>query len=382
LEKRRVVMKFVGGLVTVLLVVSCTATKKEGEQKAGWPSALRVKFVPDDRVVACGSTLKGSIKNNTGEKYSFEWTTEGKCGKLEVDSKKSYEATLLTGQCEKDCQEKLTIKAMGDETTYQAEFNISVAVPRSSELVLRPDPIPESWLIVNDYDKTSEGKELKCVTVVGGKKLKKKSVGLAMGEAKSREKTAEEKAAEEKARSSEKETEIVDFFDDVKLNLLEAPFAAWTYESGICSFVSPPKEEAGVLALSYDIPYDDAFCGYFENLAMDKSCESGPFDARDYETLTFIVKSGDDQEHKFVAELVPWERFAEFHQGEPRHSGTLLAGKEWKRYELPLAEIMKDPVERQRIKSVSFKIKREPNYPDSGVVLLDNVAFIKKAEAK
>ena len=62
--------------------------------------------------------------------------------------------------------------------------------------------------------------------------------------------------------------------------------------------------------------------------------------------------------------------------------GPYEVGEEWTRFEIPLTEIYRDTLSPTGIKSVSFKFRREPNFPDHGMVLIDNVAFIKKEGAQ
>ncbi len=75
------------------------------------------------------------------------------------------------------------------------------------------------------------------------------------------------------------------------------------------------------------------------------------------------------------------ERFAEFHQGRPESVGPFDVTDKWQRYEIPLGDLYKDTLNPSGIKSVSFKIKREANFPDHGLILFDNVAFMKKEGA-
>lgn len=365
--------------LAVPLVASCAAKKEEKAAEgttAGWPAGLSVTFDPADRTIAHGKKLKMWIENKTGTAYKFEWASEGKCGEFKFDQAKSFEALLVGGQFGEDCSEKVTISALSSGTPMQKAINVRVRGSKEfQELTVRPDPIPETWMFINDYDKTVEGREVKCIITIGGDG---KSVGLAVNAAKKRKKTAEEEAADKKARESGQITEVEDFFDDVYLNLLGAPFDTWTYESGSCSFADGPEGEDGVMALRYDIPYHDAYCGYFENLGLGRDCEAQAFDATEYKALTFIAKSGDGAVHRFSTELVPWERFAEFHQGKARLMGPFEVGEKWKRFEIPLSDFCKDPDEIRRLKSVSFKFKREANFPDAGLLLIDNVALIKK----
>lgn len=366
-----------GVLLAVVFVLGCAAKKDaavEGEKGAAWPAGIVILFQPEDRIVKHDKKVKMWVENKTGEEYSFEWLSEGTCGELQWDKARNSEAVFIGGKLAKDCNEKMTLKAMGPKGSLEKQFGIKVeGSEQFATLVIRPDPIPDNWHMINDYDKTMKGKEVKCVTKIG---KDKKSVGLAVDLSKKRKKSADEENQEKAAREGEGETEIIDYFDDVQLNLNGAPFGPWNFEFANCFFDEDPEEE-GVLTYKYDLPHDDDFCGYYENLAVGDDCETRPYDTSEFEYVTFLTKSGDEKTHRFYLELINWERFAEFHQGRPEAVGPFEATPEWSRFEVKLADVYKDTLDPTGIKSLSIKIKREPNFPDHGVVLFDNFAFIK-----
>ncbi len=373
-------MRCLTSLLLAIVLVSGCATKQDagtdGEKSAAWPAGIVVLFQPEDRIVKHDMKVKMWVENKTGEEYSFEWLNEGTCGELRWDKAKNSEAVFVGGKLAKDCNEKVTLKVMGAKATLEKQFGIKVeGSEQFATLVIRPDPIPENWHMVNDYDKTMKGKEVKCVTKIG---KDKKSVGLAVDLSKKRKKSAAEETQEKAARQGEVETEIVDYFDDVQLNLNGAPFGPWNFEFANCFFDENYTEEEGVLAYKYDLPHHDDFCGYYENLAVGADCETQAYDTTEFEYVTFLAKSGDDMTHRFYLELINWERFAEFHQGRPEAVGPFDATAEWSRIEVKLADVYKDTLDPAGIKSLSIKIKREANFPDHGLVLFDNFAFIKK----
>ena len=200
---------------------------------------------------------------------------------------------------------------------------------------------------------------------------------MAQKKSKKRKKSAAEETQEKAAREGESETQVVDYYDDVQLNLNDAPFGPWAFEFANCFFDENYTEEEGVLAYKYDLPHHDDYCGYYENLSVGEDCETRPYDTTAYSHVTFIAKSGDDKVHRFYLELINWERFAEFHQGRPEAVGPFQASAEWSRFEIKLEDVYQDTLDPSGIKSLSIKIKREANYPDSGLVLFDNFAFIK-----
>jgi hypothetical protein len=373
-------MKRLAWLVIVALVAGACAKKEESGTKEGsaWPAGLAVLFNPPNRMIKHDKKLKMWVENKTAEEYSFEWTAEGKCGVLQWNKDKPAEAIYIGGQNVTDCNEKLTLKVAG-AGTIEKQFGVKVdGSSKFAELEVIPDPIPDSWVFINDYEKTLAGKEIKCVSKIGGKEREKPSVGLAVDEKKKRKKTQEEIDKEKAARDGAKETEVVDYYDDVQTNLLGAPFGDWNFEFAGCRFADAPEGDEGALAFSYDLPHDDDYCGYYENLSIGKDCETRGYDTSKFTHMTFIYKSGDDKEHMLYAEMINWERFAEFHQGRPESVGPYIAKAKWQRAEIPLPKFYKDTLDPATIKSVSFKIKREANYPDHGLILFDNVAFINK----
>jgi hypothetical protein len=372
--------RLTGILLAVVLGFGCTTKKEtavEGEGGSAWPTGIATFFQPEDRTVKHDKKLKVWVENKTGEQFSFEWSGEGTCGELRWDKAKNSEAVFVGGKLAKDCNEKLTLKVMGAEGTFNKQFGVKVeGSEQFATIEVRPDPIPDTWDMINDYDKTMKGKEVKCVTKVGGKV--KKSMGLDVDLSKKREKSAAEKGQEKAAREAGAEAEIIDYFDDVQMNLHDAPFGPWKFESATCFFDESYDGEEGVLAYKYDLPHHEDYCGYYENLSVGEDCETTPFDTRPYEYATFIAKSGDEKTHRFYLELINWERFAEFHQGRPEAVGPFDATGEWNRYEINLADAYKDTLDPAGIKSLSIKITREANFPDSGLILFDNFAFIKK----
>ncbi len=377
-------MKGLVALLLALVVATSCASKKEEEKggKSDWPDGISAFFTPEDRIVKHDQKVRMWAENKTGEEYAFEWTGEGKCGELQWKKETGFEAVFVGGQLGEDCNEKLTLKVMGPKGTFDKQFGVKVEGSQQfAQLEVRPNPIPESWSMVNDYDKTLKGREVKCVTRIGGKEAAKPSVGLAVDATKKRKKSKEEEEREKKAREAGEETEIVDYFDDVQLNLLDAPFGEWNFEFANCFFDAAPAGDEGVLAFKYDLPHHDDYCGYFENLKVGEDCETQPYDTSEFTHLTFIAKSGDDKSHRLHVEMINWERFAEFHQGRPESVGPFDVTDKWQRYEIPLGDLYKDTLNPSGIKSVSFKIKREANFPDHGLILFDNVAFMKKEGA-
>ena len=314
--------RFVFLSLCLALVAGCAPKQEEGGKKGGsssWPEGLYAHFTPENRIIRADAKLRVWMEDKTGKGYKFEWVAEGLCGELKVDKNKTFEALFIGGKHTKDCTEKLTLKAAGPSGVVEKGFNIKVlGSAEFATLQVRPDPIPESWLMINDYDKTMEGREVKCVHKLVGDGARAPTVGLAVDAVKKRKKSRDQEEKEAKAKTGKQEAEVEDIYDDVQLNVLGAPFGPWNFEFANCSFGETPKEDEGALAFRYDLPHDDDYCGYFENLSIGRDCETGQYDTSIYESLTFIAKSGDGQKHKIYAEMINWEKFAEFHRAAPK----------------------------------------------------------------
>jgi hypothetical protein len=373
------------------LGLSCCAAKKEegpaGEtvKADGFPAGLTLSFEPADRMVKPGKKVRMWVENKTGESFAWEWIGQGTCGEFQFNKEKSFEAILVGGEYAEDCREEITFKATGGGQVHEKKINVMVkGNPKFASLAVRPDPIPDSWVLINNYDRTMAGREVKCVTEIGGK-TKKPSVGLAFdtkGSKKASRSAEERKKAEEAAAKTGVVQKVEEVFEGITLNMLDSPFLPWKFEFGICDFAEVPEDDEGALAISYDLPHDDDYCGYFEHLKLGQDCEAEPFDSSIFEKLTFIVKSGDGEPHEVYAEMVAWEKFAEFHQGRTEPVGPFkVPADKWVRYEVPLVDLYKDTLIPDSIKSVSFKVVRQ-NQADTGVILFDNIAFIKKGSAE
>lgn len=326
--------------MALLLLASCS---RDPEQiKKG----LVTEMTPSSGKIGPKGVTLMTVENKTGEKLDFTWSAPGACGELKTDPAKSYEARFVGREGETICEETVTLSAAGaTKEPLSIPFKITVKpVEKAPELVLRPSPIPETWTMINDFDDTLILKTFECKRKVAG--------------------ADEEEVAE-----------------DVYLNKLGATFDAWSFEEGVCSIQARTEKDGDVLAMTYDIATDDSYCGYFENLKLAKDCETRSFDLSEYDVLTFITASGDEADHVFSIEVVQWEKYAEFHQGKPSIFGPIKVNKEWTRHEIPIKDLCKKEVDPTFVKSISFKVPRK-GQPDKGVILLDNVALIKKEEKK
>jgi hypothetical protein len=367
-------------LLSLVFAVASCARKQDagsaGADKGPLPDGMKILVDPASKTAKAGQKVRVWAENNTGKKFTVEWKADGHCGTFEVEKTKGLEALFVAGQYGMDCTQKVEFKASGTSGIYETSLDIVVkGNPAFAQLDPRPNPIPDNWVMVNDYETSLDPKEVKCTMVVGGKK--RVSVGLAFGADKHKKEGSDSKAPE---AAGDEPKEVTESYDGILLNKLDAPFGPWTFEFGSCEMADPPENEKGTFALSYDLPNDDAYCGYFETFSMGKDCESAPFDVAPFEKLSFIVKSGDGKPHRLFVELVAWEKYAEFHQGRTEAVGPFEVPVDaWKRYDVELKDLIKDALAPSSIKSVSFKLTRDKQ-PDGGVILFDNIALIKGAQ--
>jgi plastocyanin len=372
--------QFVVLVLVGIAAASCSKTPDAAKQKTpeAWSRQITLQFDPADRTVKPGRPVRIWVDNKTGENVTFEWSSAGTCGELVLDKDKPAQAQFVGRGAAKECKEDITLKVSAAKGTYEKRFGVTILGDKAfAELTVRFDPMPDSWLVINDYENTLAGQEVKCFRTEG-KTGAKPSVGLAVDAKKEKEKSQAERDAEKAKAAKGGEYTVTDVFTDQHLNSLRAPFDPWQFEGGSFTFGEPPEGEKGVLALHYDLPYDDAYGGYFENLRLEPSCETGPFDTAEYETITFIVKSGDGKPHKVYLEVTAWEKYSEYHQGRTEAAGPFdVPAKEWKRYEVPIRRIIKTDLDPHTIKSINFRMNRG-GQEDSGVVLFDNLALIRK----
>lgn len=157
-------------------------------------------------------------------------------------------------------------------------------------------------------------------------------------------------------------------------------FGTWGYQGGKCGIAYGDKSP-GKLTLTYAMHMGDSSCGTFEYLKGIRG-KSEPVDISGYDRITFLLKSGDDQAHKVRFEIVELDPYAATLQGYVGESDLLTAGPEWKRYEVRLDSVLHPHFDRTKGKQVGLKLERKNLEQASGVVLLDNIAFIGKAEEK
>lgn len=185
-----------------------------------------------------------------------------------------------------------------------------------------PDPVPDGWKILNDYEKPG----------------------------------------------------------DPRANNWGGFFGTWGFHGGKCG-IRYGEKSPGKLTISYAMHMDDSSCGTFEYLKGERG-KSKPVDISGFDKITLLVKSGDDQIHQVRFEIVEMDPYAATLQGYVGESRLLTAGPRWKRYEVRLDKVLHPHFDRKMGKQVGLKLERKDLEQASGVVLLDNIAFIGKAEEK
>ncbi|MBL6974499.1 MAG: PKD domain-containing protein [Deltaproteobacteria bacterium] len=157
-------------------------------------------------------------------------------------------------------------------------------------------------------------------------------------------------------------------------------FGTWGYQGGKCGIKYGDKSPEK-LTITYAMHMGDSSCGTFEYLKGTRG-KSEPVDISGYDRVAFLLKSGDDKVHRVRFEIVELDPYAATLQGYVGESELLTAGPEWKRYEVRLDNVLHPHFDRTKGKQVGLKLEHKNLEQPSGVVLLDNIAFIGKAEEK
>ena len=355
------------------LIAACGGEKKSGESGGSgddWPAAMKVVIDPVDGNIRGGEKADLSLVNNTGDEFQYAWGTKDLCkGRMERKKDEPFAVKYEGKAGAESCTEEITVTLTGGGKSISKTFFITIE--GDPDLVgIELDPEDKSaWKFVNDYEAAAfEPQEIEC------KRTVKRTVEDDEGKRKEIEET---------------ETKIV---DGMTINRLGGHFNSWGYEFGICKFVDAPDGESGVMALEFYLPQLNSYCGYADHFTKGADCLAEPFDASDYEFVTFKLKSGDGQAHWPLFEVVGWSEFADAHQGAWEASGPLEApADEWRRYELNIMHIIKDPkvIDPREIKSFGFRINQTELLKNGskvingneGLILIDDLALIKKPEA-
>lgn len=166
---------------------------------------------------------------------------------------------------------------------------------------------------------------------------------------------------------------------ELRGNLLGGVTGTWGYKAGKCRIEIAPEGGSKRMKILYALPMGDSQCGTFEQFAGEKG-KAKPFDLSAYDRMVFLLKSGDDAEHKVRFEVVELDPYDAAQQGYTGETKLLTAGKEWQRVEVKLDEILHPMFKRKSARQAGIRIDRKTEENASGVLLIDNVAFIEKGK--
>jgi hypothetical protein len=356
--------------MAIPLLVGCDSKPVLGPD--GLPKDMLVRVEPADGTIKADKSAELFVQNSTGKTYQYDWQVAGTCkGKLvQKNEDEPFARTYQAGKEGKECQEEITLTIKGEKDSYTKKLYITVQGKAAyAQLELKPEPTPDTWKFVNDYDATLEGKDVVCKRV---EKRPKKVEG-----------------APADAKPEFEEVTQEDPVEGITYNLLGGVFGNWGYEFGSCKFGEAPASDPGVLTINYDLPQLNSYCGYFEQFKTGEDCEAVPFDISGYQTVTFLLKSGDDKDHYPVFELVGWDQFTKFRQGAIEKSKPLVARADrWTRYEIELNTLIRDVnvIDPAKVKSIGFSVNRTAAMADGtqvsngaeGVILIDNLVLVAK----
>lgn len=165
---------------------------------------------------------------------------------------------------------------------------------------------------------------------------------------------------------------------DVKKNLWGGYNGTWSYRNGVCKTELVSEGGSMRQKVTFSLPMGDSQCGTLEQFAGDKG-KPKPVDISKYDRVVFLLKSGDGQPHVVhfeVTELDPHDAALQGYIGDYK----VTAPKEWERFEVKLDDILHPFFDRKMGRQVGLRFSRKEQVAASGVVLLDNVAFVEKGK--
>lgn len=305
------ISSFLSLLLMILLITGCKVKPE--------PPAFKLYVTPDDYVSRPGGIIEVECEkvfkiNHKPENYQFTAKYKSNC-KIDVLSNKGH---YLKVKVDENCIKgkidiTVTATGKGGSTSHSAEVKIKRRMLIWEVLPERPEKIPASWSMVDDFEKSG------------------------------------------------------------KFNLWKGFRGQWTYRNGKCNF----KIENGLLNINYVLPYEDlSSCGYFEYFKGDEG-KAESFDLSPFRRVTFMIKSNDKKLHRVRFELVEYDKVSQVHQGAVGTTDeVILATNYWRRIEIPFPHFAKG-LHLKSMKSLSVKIDSSDRNLKSGSILIDNIAFIK-----
>lgn len=218
-----------------------------------------------------------------------------------------------------------------------------------------PDPMPENWVLVNDYETPAN---LTPPPKTDANKAKKKA------------------AKDEKAVAKPQ-------------NNLGGEWGEVGFNAGKCALEQVKEGTNTALKITFSMPTETSECGTFEYLMpfvekkiKNKVIKNYPqfFDLRPYDKITFMAKSGDDKEHLIKLHITELDEYGSQLQGYVDTTKIVPAGKDWERHEFSLDETLHGFFDRRhgKLTGVRVRIQEQPNKNGDGIILIDNIALIKK----
>jgi hypothetical protein len=251
------------------------------------------------------------------DKATYAWSVSGPCAAVLSDPAAARTSVTPAKDCTGDGL-TVSLKVKDGSVEVPASTPIRVTPVPKAEPVW-PSPVPESWKILDDYE-------------IAGTPRK---------------------------------------------NLWGGFFGPWGFKAGQCA-LSCGAEAGGALRITYSFPMGDSQCGTFEYLSGPEG-KPKPTDITPFGKVVFLVKSGDARAHKVRLEIIEYDPYAPpSFQGLESEGPLVTAGPEWQRVEVDLDKVLHPRSDRTKTKSVGLRIERKDQDQASGIVLVDNLAFVRK----
>lgn len=293
--------------------------------------APKLEWKPGDGKVVAGEVIElRATKPLAHEKEAFEftWTAAGDCAGAISDPS----AWKITYQVPEDCGGgaltfTLAAKSRLGATTESVKFELAPKPKKEIGLQpVRPEPLPESWSFVNDYEGTVAPP------------------------------------------------------DQERRNKRGGYFGTWTYRDGKCELAQETAEGSGAMKLSFILPHSDlSACGYFEYFDGPPG-DAKKADISGFSKVGFIAKSATGDPLRVRLELVEFDKYANYNQGIVSESDPLEVDGEWRRHELDIKKLA-TTWKLSSAKSLGFRIDAKDDNPNKGVLLIDNLVLVKKEPA-
>jgi len=258
---------------------------------------------------------------------------------------------LAVTACGKPAAEPAATAAAPAATAPAAQAAAQPAAPvvTPPPAAVWPDPVPETWLVVNDYETTAD---------------------------------LSEPAIDPRTRKPIPKV-------NKPTNLLGGEWGDVGFNAGKCTLEQVRDGNNTILKVSFNMPAETSECGTFEYLmpAIEKRVDNRlirnypqSFDLRPYDRITAMVKSGDGKEHNLRLHITELDPYASQLQGYASPTENIVAGPEWRRVEFQLDKTLHQFFDRRHGKLIGLRIRVQElaEGETSGVILFDNIALIKK----